>query len=104
MLRCECCGGNKDLKLGAYTLFSEYEIICENCLGKLMEYEMAPSPLEVAKARLDALQLADEDIYGFFAEDGNVVVEYLLNRHLVKCNLVACDDDDEAWDVVLELC
>ena len=54
MLRCECCGGNKNLKLGAYTLFSEYNIICESCLGELMEHEVAPSPLEVAKARLDA--------------------------------------------------
>lgn len=104
MLKCECCGGNKNLQLGCYTLFSEFNVICESCIGELMTQENAPTPLEVAKNRLDELNLADEDIYAFFADGNNVVVEYLLNKHLVKCVLVVCDDEDEAWDVVFEIC
>ena len=78
MLKCECCGGNKNLQLGCYTLFSEFNVICESCIGELMAQETAPTPLEVAKNRLDELNLADEDVYAFFAEHLRYVVKALF--------------------------
>lgn len=103
MLKCECCGTTKNVVLGQNTIFSEYNLICEECLSKLYAQEIEPTCLEWAQQRLEALNLADEDIYGFTVEGDSVVVEYFKNKRLEKYVLVVCEDNDEAIHVLCEL-
>ena len=104
MLKCELCGGTHNVVLGENTLFSEYAVICEDCLNRAMTQEFAPSPLEVAKNKLEGMALNDEMIYGFTVEETAVIVEWFDGGKVVKTILVECDDNDEAIDVLCELC
>ena len=89
MLKCELCGNAHNVVLGENTLFSEYTTICEDCLNRAMTQEFAPSPLEVAQNKLEEMALSDEWFNG-----GKVV----------KTVLADCDDNEEAIDVLCELC
>ena len=94
MLKCECCGTTKNVVLGQNTIFSEYNLICEDCLGKLYAQEIEPTCLEWAQQRLEALNLADEDIYGFTVEGDSVVVEYFKKEfNKVGAKVIATDCD-----------
>jgi len=104
MLKCELCGGTHNVVLGENTLFSEYAVICEDCLNRAMAQEFAPTPSEVAQNKLEEMALSDEMIYGFTVEETVVIVEWFDGGKVVKTILVECYDNDEAIDVLCELC
>ena len=105
MLKCELCGGTHNVILGENTLFSEYAVICEDCLNRAMAQEFAPTPSEVAQNKLEEMALSDEMIYGFTVEDTQVIVEWWYDeKDICKTILVDCDSNDEAIDVLCELC
>lgn len=104
MLHCELCNSEKDLILGCRTLFSEYNLICSHCLGKLMNEECKPSPLKIADEALKVLNVSDNDIYGFTVKGCYVVVEYFNKQRKIESQiLVTCDDEIEAVDVLCGL-
>lgn len=104
MLKCELCGNAHNVVLGENTLFSEYAVICEDCLNRAMAQEFAPSPLEVAQNKLEEMALSDEMIYGFTVEETAVIIEWFDGGKVVKTVLADCNDNEEAIDVLCELC
>ena len=104
MLKCELCGNAHNVVLGESTLFSEYAAICEDCLSRAMAEEFAPSCLEVAQNKLDEMALSDDNIHAFTVEDTAVIIEWLNAGQIEKTTLVDCYNNDEAIDVLCELC
>ena len=104
MLSCECCGTTKNLTVGQGTLFDEYNVICQDCLTRAYEQEFT-NPVEIALNKLNGLDISEDDIYGFYVEGCEVKMDYFNSkRHLVAVTLVNCCDENEAMDVLYELC
>lgn len=104
MCKCDICDSVKNLVFGQNTLFDEYNFICEECLQRLSFHEFEPSCEEVALYELNALNLSDDQIYGFTVEGDDVVVEWFNKGTLTKTVLVKCDSNDEAIDVLCAIC
>ena len=104
MKKCSICGSSHNVVLGENTLFNEFGFICEDCLNRAMAQEFAPTPSEVAQNKLEEMALSDEMIYGFTVEETVVIVEWFDGGKVVKTILIECDDNDEAIDVLCELC
>ena len=104
MKKCSICGSSHNVVLGENTLFNEFGFICEDCLSRAMTEEFAPSPLEIAQNKLDEMGLSEDNIHAFTVEDTAVIVEWLNAGQIEKTILVDCDSNDEAIDVLCELC
>ena len=103
MLRCECCGSNENIVLGHNTLFSEYAAICGKCLEKLSAYESEPTALEKAWNKLDALEINEDDMLGYYVEGNAVMMDYLKDGFITKMIIVECDSNGEAIEVLCEI-
>ena len=104
MLSCECCGTTENLTVGQGTLFDEYNVICQDCLTHAYEQEFT-NPVEIALNKLNGLDISEDDIYGFYVEGCKVRMDYFNSkRHLTAVTLVNCCDENEAMDVLCELC
>lgn len=103
MLRCECCGSSENIVLGHNTLFSEYAAICGKCLEKLSKYESEPTALEKAWNKLDALEINEDDMLGYYVEGNAVMMDYLKDGFITKMIIVECDSNGEAIEVLCEI-
>ena len=106
---CSCCGkASDDIILGHQTIFDEFDLICKECLSELYKAESEPTALEVAESNLKALNVSEGDIYGFYVDNGMVLVDYFEldqngKRVLKTERLVECYNNDEAIDVLCQL-
>ena len=104
MLTCECRGATKNLTIGQGTVFYEYNVLCEDCLKRAHEQEFT-KPIDVALSKLNELNINEEDIYGFSVDGSKVVVQYFNSeRQLITTTLISCNDENEAIDILCELC